>query len=187
MVAGLDRQPVLTGTRLYLRPMAEADREGLYRIACDPLLWEQHPIHDRWQRPVFDAMFDEAMAHAGALVAEINDGGEIAGSSQFRATTFDPEAVEIGWTYLARQHWGTGLNHEMKRLMLAHALDQVPRVLFRVGEKNIRSRRAMEAIGGVLTDLFQEIELHGRPIRHVVYAIDRAGFASGPLSGRPDQ
>ena len=182
----MDRQPVLTGDRLILRPLTEGDRAALYAVASDPLLWEQHPMHDRWQRPVFDAMFDDAMAAGGALAATMRDGGAVVGSSQFRPTRFDPEAMEIGWTYLARVHWGTGLNHEMKRLMLAHALAPepagVPRVLFRIGEHNIRSRKAIEAVGGVLTDMIDERHDNGQPLLHVVYQIDRAGFASGPLS-----
>lgn len=178
----MDRQPVLTGERLILRPLVEADRAALYAVASDPLLWEQHPMHDRWQRPVFDAMFDEALAAGGALAATLRDGGAVVGSSQFRPTRFDPDAMEIGWTYLARVHWGTGLNHEMKRLMLAHALSDVPRVLFRIGEHNIRSRKAIEAVGGILTDMVDERHDNGQPLLHVVYQIDRAGFASGPLS-----
>lgn len=181
----MDRQPVLKGERLLLRPLAEADREGLYAVASDPLVWEQHPIRNRWQRPVFDAMFDEALAAGGALAAVLGDSGALAGSSQFRPTKFDPDAMEIGWTYLARAHWGTGLNHEMKRLMLAHALASVPRVLFRIGEHNIRSRKAIEAVGGVLTDMIDEHHDNGQPLRHVVYMIDRAGFAGGPLSRGP--
>lgn len=182
----MDRQPVLSGPALMLRPLVEEDRAALYAVASDPLVWAQHPIRDRWQRPVFDAMFEEALTAGGALVAVRPDSGAIAGSSQYRPTAFDPEAIEIGWTFLARQHWGTGLNHAMKRLMLAHALAPapagVPRVLFRIGENNVRSRKAMEAIGGVLTDMTEDGEYQGRPVRHVVYTIDRAGFASGPLA-----
>jgi RimJ/RimL family protein N-acetyltransferase len=70
----------------------------------------------------------------------------------------------------------------MKRAMLAHALASVERVSFRVGETNGRSRRAMEKIGGRLTDRVDINELPAGPVRHVIYEIDRAGFANGPLS-----
>ena len=71
----------------------------------------------------------------------------------------------------------------MKRLMLAHALQAVERVHFIVGEDNVRSRRAMTKIGGVLDDWSETREVAGGPVRHVRYTIDRAGFASGPLLG----
>ena len=68
------------------------------------------------------------------------------------------------------------------RLMVAHALRFVERVVFRVGETNVRSRRAMEKIGGRLTDEIDITHLAGRDVRHVVYEITRESFASGPLS-----
>jgi len=57
--------------------------------------------------------------------------------------------VEIGWTFLARSHWGGLYNGEMKRLMLQHAFRFVDSVLFLVGPDNHRSQRAVEKIGGV--------------------------------------
>ena len=58
----MDRQRTLETERLVLRPLAEADRDALYEIASDPAVWEQHPIHDRWRREVFDAFLDEGLA-----------------------------------------------------------------------------------------------------------------------------
>ena len=178
----MDRQPVLDGERLHLRPLRADDWAALYAVASDPRVWEVHPAHDRWEEPVFRAFFDEALAEGGALLAIRKDDGKVVGSSQFRPCPVRAEDIEIGWTFLARECWGTGLNPEMKRLMLAHALAEYPRVLFRIGETNIRSRKAIEAIGGRLTDLVEDGEYKGAPVRHVVYEIDRASFASGPLS-----
>ena len=66
--------------------------------------------------------------------------------------------------------------------MIGYALEHFDRVIFLVGETNRRSRRAMEKIGGVLTERIDEAEMAGRTVRHVVYAIDRPGFAAGPLA-----
>jgi RimJ/RimL family protein N-acetyltransferase len=60
--------------------------------------------------------------------------------------------LEIGWSFLARGYWGGVYNREMKRLMLEHAFQFVDRVIFVVGVDNVRSRKAMLNIGGVLTD-----------------------------------
>lgn len=67
--------------------------------------------------------------------------------------------------------------------MLAHALAAVARARFRVGEGNLRSRRAMEKIGGRLTAAGEVVEIAGVAVRHVIYEIDRDSFASGPLGG----
>ena len=181
----MDRQPVLFGERLELRPLLPGDWDALYAVAADPQLWALHPMHDRWQEPVFRAFFDDALAGAGALVAIDRETGEIVGSSRFQG--YDPSdggQVEIGWTFIGRRHWGSGLNAEMKRLMLAHALQRVARVVFRVGESNWRSRGAMEKIGGRLLDRVERAPTPDRgEIVHVIYEIDRQSFAAGPLQG----
>ena len=179
----MDRQPVLEGERLILRPLREDDWDALYAVASEPELWARHPMHDRWQEPVFRAFFADALAQGGALAVVERASGAVIGSSRFQGhDPADGGSVEIGWTFLARSHWGTGLNAEMKRLMLGHALQFVERVLFRVGEDNVVSRRAMEKIGGTLLDKIERIETNRGEVVHVVYEIDRAGFAAGPLN-----
>lgn len=179
----MDRQPVLIGARLILRPLVQADWDALFAVAADPAIWALHPAHDRWQEPVFRAFFDDALAQGGALAVIDRASGRIIGSSRFQEYTGeDGGEVEIGWTFLARDMWGSGLNAEMKRLMLAHALMFVERVVFSVGTTNVISRRAMEKIGGRLTARTTLVERGGAMIEHVVYEITRAQFASGPLN-----
>lgn len=179
----MDRQPVLAGENVMLRPLVEADREALYQVASDPLIWEVHPAHDRWQRAVFDAFFADALAQGGALAIVERPGGATIGSSRFQ--NYAPAtggSVEIGWTFLARSHWGGSANREVKWLMLGHALANVERAFFTVGEHNLRSRRAMEKIGGRLTDWRETRVMAGREVAHVRYEITRDSFASGPLA-----
>jgi RimJ/RimL family protein N-acetyltransferase len=166
-----------------LRPLRPDDWDALYAVASDPLVWELHPAHDRWQEPVFREFFANALAGGGALVAIDRATGAVIGSSRFQGfEREDGGSVEIGWTFLARSHWGGATNREMKRLMLEHALRFVERVDFRVGETNVRSRRAMEKIGGRLSERDEVIEMGGREVRHVIYEITRESFARGPLA-----
>ncbi len=179
----LDRQPVLEGPTLLLRPLREDDWDALYAVASDPLIWAVHPGHDRWQEPVFREFFANAMHHRGALVVIDKASGAIIGSSRYQGLDeADGGSVEIGWTFLARDYWGGRVNRELKRLMLAHALASVARADFRVGEDNVRSRGAMVKIGGQLSDRTEFAELGGRSVRHVIYEIDRDSLARGPLS-----
>lgn len=182
----LDRQPLLEGERLTLRPLCPEDWDALFAIAADPLIWEQHPAHDRWREPVFRAFFADALAGGGALVAIEKATGTIIGGSRFEGLVeAGGGSVEIGWTFLARRCWGGGFNHEMKRLMLAHALASVAECRFVVGKDNTRSCRALAAIGARLTDRTEErIMAGGAAIPHVTYVITREDFASGPLTAR---
>lgn len=143
----LDLQPTLTGELVTLRPLCEDDFEALYAVAADPLIWEQHPAHDRYEREVFRSFVDDALAGRGAFVVIDNATGVIIGSSRYHDYNPKRRDVEIGWTFLARSHWGGRFNAEMKQLMLAHAFGAVDRVLFMVGLDNVRSQRAVENIG----------------------------------------
>jgi RimJ/RimL family protein N-acetyltransferase len=95
--------------------------------------------------------------------------GRVIGSSRFHG--YDPvnSEIEIGWSFLARSHWGGIYNNEMKRLMLRHAFEFVDRVIFLVDAQNLRSQRAVEKIGAVR--LASRPGPSGRP--NVVFAVTR--------------
>lgn len=141
-------QPTLKSEILEVRPLRADDFEELYAVASDPLLWEQHPNSDRYKPDVFRKFFDEALASGGALVVLDRKNGRIIGSSRFNCYDLVRSEIEIGWTFLARSHWGGIYNGELKRLMLTHAFQFVDNVIFFVGSTNLRSQRAVEKIGG---------------------------------------
>lgn len=169
-----DPQPTLAGDLLTLRPLRPDDWDALYAVAADPLVWAQHPARDRYQEPVFRQFFADALASGGALVAVDRADGRVVGSSRYHA--YDPAArtVEVGWSFLARSHWGGRYNGEMKRLMLAHAFAHADRVHFVIGRDNLRSRRAIERLGGALVGAVDR----GAMGEHVVYAITAERFAA---------
>jgi len=142
-------QPTLMSEILEVRPLRADDWEELYAVASDPLLWEQHPNSDRYKPDVFRKFFDEALASGGAFVVLDRKTGRVIGSSRFHCYDLVRSEIEIGWTFLARSHWGGIYNGELKRLMLAHAFKFVDNVIFFIGSTNIRSQRALEKIGGV--------------------------------------
>src|SRR5260370_19462509 len=83
-----DRQPFLRGGLLELRPLRADDFDALFRVAADPLIWEQHPDRDRHQEPTFRTFFAEALASGGALVALDRSNRDIIGSSRYQC--YDP-------------------------------------------------------------------------------------------------
>jgi RimJ/RimL family protein N-acetyltransferase len=62
----------------------------------------------------------------------------------------DPDACEIGYTWLTRSAIRTAANTEAKGLMLTHAFEswKVLRVCLHTDARNLRSRAAIERIGG---------------------------------------
>jgi RimJ/RimL family protein N-acetyltransferase len=76
------------------------------------------------------------------------DGGRVLGSTRFLALRPEHRSVEIGWTWLTPEAWGTGINVEAKLLMLEHAFQTFGclRVELKTDALNDRSRGAMEAL-----------------------------------------
>jgi N-acetyltransferase len=166
-------QPILQGELLELRPLRAEDFHDLYAVAADPLIWEQHPVKDRYKKDVFKNFFQEALESGGALVAVDTKDGRIIGSSRFHGYNKEKSEIEIGWTFLARSHWGGLYNQEMKRLMLRHAFRFVNSVIFVIGQQNFRSQKAVEKIGGVRVG--SRTDAGGR--ESFVYQITASNFA----------
>jgi N-acetyltransferase len=160
-------QPVLIGELIKLRPLRPEEFQDLYAVASDPLIWQQHPNKDRYKEEVFKCFFQQALESGGALIAIDTKDGQVVGSSRFHGYNEANSEIEIGWTFLARSHWGGIYNREMKQLMLRHAFRFVDSVVFLVGPQNLRSQRAMEKIGGVRVGT----RLDGSGRESVVYQI----------------
>jgi RimJ/RimL family protein N-acetyltransferase len=144
-----DLQPILKGELLELRPLRAEDFHDLYAVASDPLIWEQHPVRDRYKEKVFKGFFQESLKSGGALIVIDSKNGRVIGSSRFHGYDKETSEIEIGWTFLAKSHWGGTYNRELKQLMLRHAFQFVNEVIFLVSPENLRSQRAVERIGGV--------------------------------------
>ena len=168
----MDLQPTLIGNSIYLRPLHIKDAEGLYKVASDPLMWEQHPSQMLYERAIFDAeIFQTGLASQSTLVAIDSQTNEIIGSSRYYDIDEIHREIAIGFTFLARSHWGGLVNAEMKDLMLAHAFKWAKRVWFHVGIDNKRSQMAMKKIGGILSHTAPRM-LNGTPVMHCYYFID---------------
>lgn len=174
MRAPFDLQPVLSGALVELRPLRPNDYASLYAVAADPLIWAQHPASDRHQPPVFKKFFEDALASGGAFLVLDRADGRVIGSSRYACYDEKLSEVEIGWTFLARTHWGGRYNGEMKQLMLRHAFQYVERVVFLIGPHNIRSQRAVQRIGA--TRAGTRVDATGR--ESIVYDVTAAAFAA---------
>ncbi|HTS45367.1 MAG TPA: GNAT family N-acetyltransferase, partial [Puia sp.] len=142
----------------------------------DPLIWEQHPEKNRFQREVFEIFFKEAIDSGGAFAVINKKTGEIIGSTRFSRVKETQNAIEIGWTFLARRFWGGAYNKSMKVLLMDYAFNFVGNIVFCIDENNIRSRRAVEKLGGErITELEDKI-LETRKKTTVIYKINRKIF-----------
>jgi RimJ/RimL family protein N-acetyltransferase len=164
-------QPTLRGEGFVATPLAPEDFEDLFTAASDPGIWAMHPVRDRHERRQFEIFFRTGIESRGALLFRDPDSGEVVGSSRF--CDHDParRVVEIGYTFLVRSRWGTGLNERIKASMLEYAYARVDLVEFVVGAGNLRSRRAVEKLGAELLRTISEHKPEGDLRESVVYGL----------------
>jgi RimJ/RimL family protein N-acetyltransferase len=139
----------LTDGDLSLEPLGELHRNAL-RAACaaDPDIW--HIYATNFGPPDFDRNFDALLGHEHRMPYAIMAGGAAVGMTAFLRPDWTAQTVEIGNTYLAPAHRGTGLNARIKALLLGHAFAVgIRRIEFRIDERNGRSQAAVRKLGAV--------------------------------------
>jgi RimJ/RimL family protein N-acetyltransferase len=152
-ISDFNLQPdFLENELIKLIPLEENHFEELYKVASDPLIWEQHPNNNRYEREVFIKFFEDAIKRKGAFLIFDKTKNEIAGSTQFYEYEPVNSSVFIGCTFYGRNFWGTGFNAQVKKIMLNYAFQFVDKVQFYIGVENYRSQKAIEKLGAKKID-----------------------------------
>jgi RimJ/RimL family protein N-acetyltransferase len=169
-----DKQPKhLKNNLIELVPLAITHFEMLFEVACDPLIWEQHPNPNRFKKEVFKTFFEGAMQSEGAFLIMDVDTKQVVGSSRFYDFDEKNNSVLIGYTFIARKYWGKGYNKSLKSLMLNHAFETVDKVYFHIGSQNYRSQMAIEKIGAQKINE-QLVEYFGEALKlNYIYLINK--------------
>jgi N-acetyltransferase len=141
----------LEGSLAALEPLEEKHAEDLWRAAQAPEIWSW--LADLANRERFDQWLELSLAaqregREGVFATRELRSGEIVGSTRYLNVRPADRAVEIGWTWLNPSAWRSGINVEVKLLMLAHAFDDLDclRVELKTDARNERSRAAMAAL-----------------------------------------
>lgn len=81
-----------------------------------------------------------------------------AGCTRFGNIDWNNKVLHIGWTWIGKQFQGTGLNKNMKFLMLQYAFEtlEFDKVEFRIDERNIASRKAVEKLNATLEGIMRK-------------------------------
>lgn len=80
-----------------------------------------------------------------------------AGSTRFGLINWQDKVLHIGWTWIGKEFQGSGLNKQIKLLMLQYTFEYLKfyKIEFRIDERNIRSRKAVENIGALLEGILR--------------------------------
>ncbi len=166
-------QPLLENDLLILQPLKAEDFDALFKVASDPLIWEQHPAKNRSTREGFELYFNEGLAANTAFTVIDRKSRDVIGSARFAPVKESANAIEIGWTVIGRQYWGSACNKSMKALLMDYAFRFVDHVLFYIHEDNYRSQKAVEKLGGVRITQLDGVPLSARPTANVIFRITK--------------
>jgi N-acetyltransferase len=146
-------EPVtLAGRLAALEPLAAGHHDALVAAASDGQLWKlwytSVPSPERMRDYITAAL---AMKEQGALPFVIRDqaSGEIVGSTRYFHVDAANRRLEIGHTWHAARAQRTGINTEVKLMLLTHAFEtlQCIAVEFRTHWMNQQSRAAIARLG----------------------------------------
>jgi N-acetyltransferase len=151
----------LDGVHVRLVPLEPSHAPALARAAAGDratfgLTWVPDGVDDA-ERYVSIALADQEAGTAVPFATTRAGDGEVVGSTRFMNIERwrwdnagpNPEAVEIGSTWLAPAVQRTPINTEAKLLMLTHAFEvwAVQRVTLKTDARNDRSRNAILRLG----------------------------------------
>jgi RimJ/RimL family protein N-acetyltransferase len=176
----MDFLPILENKRALLRPLQIDDVYLLKPLALtNPELFEfMSTVIETEQdllKFVCQALKDRIEQKSIPVIVFDKITNAVAGSTRFGNIDHDHKRAEIGWTWIAPQFQGTGLNKAMKFLMMQHAFEvlELNRVEIKTNERNQKSRRAIESIGGQYEGLLRHhmVNHDGSPRNTVYYSI----------------
>ena len=144
---------MLEGELVRLEPMSLEHEDGLWEASRDERTWTWLSIHqpqtrDEMRAYVADAIANQAAGIEMPLVTIRRADDVVVGSTRFLALRPEHRTIEIGWTWLTPDAWGSGINVESKLLMFEHAFERLGclRVELKTDARNERSRGAMAAL-----------------------------------------
>ncbi|MEW9532158.1 GNAT family N-acetyltransferase [Microbispora sp. NPDC049125] len=158
MTATMPSPVTLHGRAVRLVPLTLDHAPGLLAAGGgDEEIWRWRPSappasQEAMRRHIASLLERQAGGRTVPFAVVLRTTGEAIGSTCFHDVEGFDESVEIGSTWYGKAHWGTGVNAECKVLLLDHAFGPMAytRVMLRTDVRNLRSRAAIERIGGTL-------------------------------------
>lgn len=167
---------VLKGQGILLRPWEQSDADRVIETVTDPIIWkyttEALSSKDDVLRYVTRAIADRSAGQRYSFAIQLEGSETIIGSTSFGSISKKDGRVEIGWTWLAQEYHGKGINTVVKHLLLKYGFEELRahRIEFKTDNSNPRSCGALEKIGAKRDGVLRSHTLmHDGRYRDTVY------------------
>ncbi|RZL44288.1 MAG: N-acetyltransferase [Pedobacter sp.] len=170
---------ILQGNYIEVIPLQNSHFKDLIELSKDKIIWEHYAIDGSDTTKLIlsleSALLQKEKGTQYPFVIKLLNENKIVGSTRFLDIQPEHRKLEIGWTWLHPDYWGSRINLECKFLLLAHCFEHLflSRVQLKTDENNKRSRKAIEKLGAQYEGVFRNDMLrdNGTKRNSVYYSI----------------
>lgn len=154
--------PTLENNRVILTPLGLDNYLELAAVAKEKNLIQYSPstieTEAELKNYVLKALEQNNNSQAIPFLVYDKQSQAYAGCTRYMNIDWINKNLEIGSTWIGKNFQGTGLNGKMKRLMIDYAFQNMgfERITFKVDERNVRSRKAVEKLNAVLEGILRQ-------------------------------
>lgn len=158
----MNSHPILENEVVKLLPLSLENYHHLIAVASEENLVQYSPSHinspEKLKNYVEIALRHLKENSAIPYIVYDKRTDRYAGCTRFMNIHWANKVAEIGATWIGREFQGSGLNGNMKSLMLTYAFEElnIEKIEFRIDERNVRSRGAVEKLGAKLEGVLRE-------------------------------
>lgn len=143
----------LETARVLLRKLEPADNDAMLPLVQDAAVWQYFTKDlsvpgelDAWVAQALQA-FEQKTRMSFAIIDK--DTKKVVGSTSLGSISFFDKRIEIGWSWLAKEAMGDGVNMNAKFLLLSYAFEALnfERVEIKTDNLNERAKAALIKIG----------------------------------------
>lgn len=151
----IDHPTKLEGLSIDLLPLEEQHFEALFAAAADKRIWEFYTgdwsVHETFLKVYYGSLRLRERGKEYPFVIFHKPTQKIIGSTRLLDIVPYDRRLEIGGTWLMPEYWATKINFDCKFALLTFCFEtlKAKRVQLKTQHDNVRSRKAIEKIGGV--------------------------------------
>ncbi|TDT44837.1 RimJ/RimL family protein N-acetyltransferase [Maribacter spongiicola] len=158
----MNSAPTLENERVILSPLTIDNFEKLISVASQENLVQYSPSDiasaESLKNYVVTALEQQKAGTSIPFIVYDREYNAFAGCTRFMNINLKNKVLHIGSTWIGREFQSSGLNTQMKKLMFEHAFTTMnfEKVEFRVDERNLASRKAVEKLGCTLEGILRK-------------------------------
>lgn len=166
---------ILEGDKVRLVPLSEQYFDELIRLSNDEIIWTYMPVNGTDKEKLLNALKEAIIKRDNSeqypFVVINKATGNVIGSTRYLQLNEEHRNLEIGYTWYLPEYWGKGFNEECKYLLLKHCFEELKtiRVQIITSNKNLRSRKAIERIGGKFEGVLRDVVIRNGEKRSIAY------------------